>query len=587
MDWKRFFSTAQQVGRRAAAQVGAGLLLGFALVPAVLAQQRPPDSGAVLEQIKKPAAAPRPAPEVLPRAPEPRPALGAPGLKVVVNGFRVSGNTIYPDDVLLAEVQEFVGKEQTIDGLNDAATKVRAYYRERGYFLVQAYLPQQEIKGGIVEIAVIEARIGKVALNLKQGTRYSETLVRGIIEKHLTEGAIITENSLETPLLLLNDLPNATVTSEIKPSQTIGAADLVISVSDDAPSLVSGSVDIDNYGNRYTGAWRAGASFNLANPFALGDQLSYRVFTTDEQMSFQRMAYVVPVGYWGTRIGFAYSTFHYQLGKEFTATQAHGAGTVYTAYGFHPIIRTRGSNLILQAAYETKMLNDRIDTTASNVDRVIDSTKLGVVGDFRDGMLGGGLNSYSFTFTEGNAKIHQAAVLAVDQTTGLHTAGTFAKKNYEFRRLQKITDNSNLLLALQGQMASKNLMSAEKFSLGGPSGVRSYPTGEALGDTGYIFQAEYRYIVPGAKMAGADLVLSGFYDQGWVQINENAPAPTGSPAFDNNFRTLTGYGVGASIGKDSDFVLRMMAAWRLENEAPQSDTASRIPRIWVQGIKWF
>ena len=33
---------------------------------------------------------------------------------------------------------------------NDAATKVRAYYRERGYFLVQAYLPQQEIKGGVI-----------------------------------------------------------------------------------------------------------------------------------------------------------------------------------------------------------------------------------------------------------------------------------------------------------------------------------------------------------------------------------------------------------------------------------------------------
>jgi hemolysin activation/secretion protein len=203
-------------------------------------------------------------------------------------------------------------------------------------------------------------------------------------------------------------------------------------------------------------------------------------------------------------------------------------------------------------------------------------------------MLGGGLNSYSFTLTEGNGKIHQASVLAVDQgTTGLKTAGRFAKKNFEFRRLQKITDNSNLLLALQGQMASKNLMSAEKFSLGGASGVRSYPTGEALGDTGYIFQAEYRYIVPGVRLAGADLALSGFYDQGWVQINENAPAQTGNPAVDNNNRTLTGYGVGASIGKDSDFVVRMMMAWQLENEAPQSDTASRTPRIWVQGIKWF
>jgi hemolysin activation/secretion protein len=564
------------------------LAMVFAAISAANAQQRPPDSGAILEQTqKREMTAPQPTPSVLPRTPEPRPALGAPGLKLVVNGFRVTGNTIYSEDVLLAEVKEFVGKEQTIDGLNDAATKVRAYYRERGYFLVQAYLPQQEIKGGVVEIAIIEARIGKVAVNLKEGTRYSEGLVRGIVENHLVEGAIITETGLETPLLLLNDLPNAVVTSEIKPSQTIGSADLVVTVSD-SPGLISGSVDIDNYGNRYTGAWRAGATFNLSNPFLLGDQISFRAFTTDEHMSFYRLAYVVPVGYWGTRIGAAVSTFHYTLGKEFAPTQTHGDGAVGTVFAFHPLIRTRGANLIFQIAYENKRLNDRVDSIGSNIDRGIDSTKVGFVGDFRDGMFGGGLNSFSFTLTEGNADIHQPAVLAVDQSAaGLKTAGRFAKTNYEFRRLQKLTDNSALLLSLQGQNASKNLMSAERFSLGGPTGVRAYPTGEALGDSGYILQAEYRHIVPGVKLSGADLSLSAFWDQGWLRINENGLPPTGSPAVDNNIRRISGYGFGASVGKDSDFVLRAMAAWRNEDEAPQSDTAHRTPRIWVQGVKWF
>ena len=589
MDFARFFSTAEKVSGNAAAGAWLLALASVLFVPFSLAQtpQQRPDAGSILEQNKPPPQAPQPSPNLVPRAPEPRPALGAPGLKLVVVGFRVTGNTIYAEDVLVDQVKEFVGKEQTIDGLNDAATKVRAYYRERGYFLVQAYLPQQEIKGGVVEIAIIEARIGKVALNLKEGTRYSETLVRGIVEKHLIEGSIITETSLETPLLLLNDLPNATVTSEIKPSQTVGAADLVISVAD-TPGLISGSVDIDNYGNRYTGAYRAGVSFNLSNPFALGDQFSYRAFITDENMAFYRLAYVVPVGYWGTRVGASYATFHYQLGKEFASTLSHGVGAVDTVYAFHPFIRTRGANLIMQAAYETKKLNDRVDTTQSNIDRIIKASKLGVVGDFRDGMLGGGLNSYSLTVTEGNAIINQGAVLTVDQSAaGGHTAGRFAKKNFEFRRLQKVTDNSNVLIALQGQMASKNLMSAERFSLGGPTGVRAYPTGEGLGDTGYVFQAEYRYIIPGLKLNNGDVSLSGFWDQGWVRINENAPPPTGTPATDNNNRRLSGYGVGASLGKDSDFVLRVTAAWRNETDQPQSDSVSRVPRVWAQAIKWF
>ena len=544
------------------------------------AQPKPPDAGSVLEGLKRAPTTPRATPDVLPRLEVPKPALGAPGLKVVVTAFKVSGNTLFSEDVLLATVSEFVGKEQNIDGLNDAATKMRAYYRERGYFLVQAYLPQQEIKGGVVEIAVIEARLGKVELNLKAGTRFSEGIVRGIIEKHLREGDLITEVGLETPLLMLNDFPNAVVSSEIKPSQTIGAADIKVNVSD-VPGLVTGDVSLDNWGNRFTGAIRASLNLNINNPFALGDQFSYNAVITDDRMGLYRLGYVVPVGYWGTRVGFSYTTFHYRLGKDFISLQSHGVGSIVGISAFHPIIRTRGGNLILQASYDDKRLNDRVESTGGNDDRNITGAHLGAVGDWRDGVLGGGLNSFSYMLTEGNAIIMTPGTLVADEA-GLKTRGRFAKHNYEFRRLQKITDNANLLFTLQGQQASKNLMSAEKFSLGGAAGVRAYPSGEGLGDSGYMFQAELRYTVPGLKVATSDVTVSGFWDQGEVQLNKNQ-LPTDTA----NKRRLSGYGVGASVGRDGDFIVRGTAAWRNENELPTSDTATRIPRIWVQAIKWF
>jgi len=592
LDLKQFFASA--AGNTGAAGVLArNLVISLlALIGANALAQTRPDSGSVLEQMKQPPiAAPveRREGDVLPRVEPPRPALGAPDLKVNVTAFKISGNTLYSEAELAATLQEFVGKEQNIDGLNDAATKVRAYYRERGYFLTQAYLPQQEVKGGVVEIAVIEARIGKVALDFKEGTRYSERMVRGIVENHLKQGDIITENGLETPLLLLNDFPNAIVSSEIKPSQTLGAADLTVHVSD-APGWISGSVDVDNYGNRFTGQRRQGITLNISNPLALGDQLAARAFTTDDKMGFYRLAYVIPVGSWGTRVGVSYASFHYRLGKEFIDSLTHGTGGVVSVYAFHPLIRTRSANLILQYANESKHLNDRDDINGTITDRKVGSNKFGFVGDFRDGYLGGGLNSYGYTFTAGYNQLGPDPILLGDQAaTGAKTAGKFARQNLEFRRLQKITDNSSLLVALVGQKASKNLTSSEKFSLGGADGVRSYPAGEALGDTGYIFQAEYRYIVPGFKVFDGDVTLSGFYDQGWVRIQENAIPPAGgvtTPANANN-RRLNGFGIGGSVGRDSDFVLRATVAWRLEDEAPTSDTAQRIPRVWVQGIKWF
>jgi hemolysin activation/secretion protein len=615
LDLKRFFSSAAGDDGAAGAltrrlvfskrclpvpsRTGKAVVAAHFLAAGVLAfcgqgafAQTKPDSGSVFEQLKQPPiAAPgeRRDGSVLPPVETPRPALGAPNLKVNVTGFKVTGNTLFTEAELVASVQEFVGKEQNIDGLNDAATKVRAYYRERGYFLAQAYLPQQEIKNGVVEIAVIEARIGKVAVNFKEGTRYSEKLVRGIIESHLKEGDIITETGLETPLLLLNDFPNAVVSSEIKPSQTLGAADLTVHVSD-TPGWISGSIDVDNYGNRFTGQRRQGITLNINNPLALGDQFAYRAFNTDDEMGFQRVAYVVPVGYWGTRVGVSYSSFHYRLGKQFIDSLTHGTGGVISLYAFHPLIRTRGANLILQYANESKHLNDRDDINGTIIDRKVGSNKFGFVGDFRDGGFGGGLNSYGYTFTAGYNQLGPDPILIGDQSaTGAKTAGKFSRQNIEFRRLQKITDDSSLLLAFSGQKASKNLTSSEKFSLGGADGVRSYPAGEALGDTGYVFQAEYRYIVPGLKVFDGDVTLSGFYDQGWVRIQENFIPPASgvtTPANANN-RRLNGIGIGGSIGRDSDFVLRAEVAWRLEDEAPTSDTAQRIPRVWVQGIKWF
>jgi hemolysin activation/secretion protein len=563
------------------------VVLGVASLCA-LAQpaQRPlgaPDAGNLLEQQRQPLRLPPPEEPVLPRVPEPKPALApAPQLRVKVQEFTFTGNTLYSTETLKAQVEEFVGKELDFEGLNEAATKVRAYYRARGYFLAQAYLPQQAIRQGSVEIGIIEGRIGEVELDRRPGTRISESLLAGILGTNLRQGEIITETGLERPLLIINDLPGAQVTSEIRPSKTVGAADLRVNVSQ-VGGAINGSVDADNQGNRFTGEYRVGATVNWNTPFGYGDQASFRGFVSDEGMWYARFAYLIPLGYRGTRVGVSWSKFEYRLAKDFASLDANGEGEVKSIYAFHPIIRTRNSNLILQLAYEDKKLIDRIETQNSLEERNISSIKPGIVGDFRDGFLGGGLNAYSFTYSRGDLGIAPPSVLALDQgPTGHNTYGTFKKTNVDARRLQRVTDAASVLFSMSGQWANKNLASAEKFSLGGANGVRAYPVGEATADTGLIATAEGRYIWPGVKIFNGDLTLLTFYDYGWAHINEN-PLPTDT----GNKRVLGGYGVGMSAGQDGGFLVRASAAWSTSNEPPQSDPAKRIPRVWVQAIKWF
>ncbi len=550
---------------------------------AAIAQVRP-DAGQVLEQTREPLRLPPPREaDVLPRPPDPKPALPVqPDLRVNVTGFTFTGNTIYSEAFLQSVVAEYVGKQLNFDDLIEAATQVRAYYRERGYFLAQAYLPEQTIRDGQVQIGIIEGRIGEIEIVRRPATRLRESLLAGIVGSHWRQGQIITETGLEKPLLLINDLPTAAVTSEIRPSRTLGAADLRVNV-DEGVGWFNGFVDLDNHGNRFTGQNRLGASLNLNNPLTLGDQASFRGFRTDEDMWFTRLLYLVPVWYYGTRVGVSYSEFSYELAKDFAALEASGEGEVSSVFAFHPVYRTRNANVILQFAYEDKRLFDQVATTNTVEERSIDAVKGGIVGDFRDPVFSGGLNSYAVTLTQGDLRLETPALAAADVgATGRRTQGRFRKTNVDLRRLQRVSNNFNLLVAFSGQEASKNLPSAEKISLGGPNGVRAYPAGEATGDTGMLLQTELRYRVPGVKFGGlGDITLSAHLDHGWVKINQIQ-----LPSDGENERSFSGYGVGVSVGNEGDFIVRATVSER-SGELPTSDPTVRHPRVWAQAVKWF
>lgn len=566
----------------------AGMLVGAApSVDAQLAQVRP-DAGQILEQQRSRVP---PAPfsdrDILPQEEQqPRPALrGSSQMKVSVSKFRITGNRIYSEEELLTAVKDQLGKDLDFDGLNDAALAVRAYYRSRGYFLAQAYLPAQQIRNGVVEIAILEGRVGNVSLSKTEGKQpLRPDFAQGILDTHLKTGDVITETGLERPLLLLSDLPNVVVSSEIGPStKAIGSADLRVNVKE-GDGKISGYADLDNWGNRYTGEWRTGVSVNANNLSGYGDQLSLRATLTNEQMSFVRAAVTGPVGYNGTRAGLSYADFSYSLEKDFNNLRAHGNGSVMSLYGLHPFVRTRNANLIGQVSYEHKLLSDRIDSTNVVEDRSINTVKLGLVGDLRDRVFGGALNSFAISYTEGSLNIQPPAVLAADQAaTGLNTQGKFAKVNFDVRRLQLVTQDINLLLAVSGQLADRNLSSAEKMSLGGANGVRGYPSGQAAGDQGFLFSSELRYLVPKYQLLSGDISLSAFYDAGRVKISHSPLTTSTTP----NFLGISAYGFGLSLGKDSDFLLRTTVAWRGENDTPDADNVRRSARVWFQGIKWF
>jgi hemolysin activation/secretion protein len=64
-----------------------------------------------------------------------------------------------------------------------------------------------------------------------------------------------------------------------------------------------------------------------------------------------------------------------------------------------------------------------------------------------------------------------------------------------------------------GQLTDHNLDSSQKFYLGGPTGVRAYPSSEGSGSEGYLLNLELKKDLP------FNLTGSIFYDEGYVRQN--------------------------------------------------------------------
>jgi hemolysin activation/secretion protein len=547
----------------------------------VLAQQTRPDAGTILEPQRQIPTLPPPggAPTVI-VPPAPPAAAIDPSVRVTPTAFRIQGNTLFSEAELLALVADYVGKPTDMEGLLKAAGAVRRYYRDRGYLLSEAYLPQQRFPAGsgTVIIQVLEARVGKVAVKV-EGEGISESLAGRIVRNHLHTGDYISEYSLDKPILLLRDLAGFDATASVEPGANVGEADITVIVKPYGPRF-DGVIGADDYGVRSAGQARAYASVNVNNPMGWGDSINVRAQTSERQdTNLYRIGYSVPVNGYATKLGLSATRTDYALGKQFAALGASGNATIYGISLTHPFIRSRTNNMLAAVTLERKNLNDVTTTPPSVADRRVDSVRLSLLGNFVDNVTLGSFNSYALNLTHGKVDLDQAT-LAIDQgAVGLRTSGPFNKLNVEYLRTTFLSSAARLTASLQAQMASKNLTSAEKFALGGPTGVRGYPVGEAVGDAGAIVNLEYQHQLPDFGL-GIPLGASVFYDWGRIKYNEN-----NNVAANPNTESLSSVGLGLTVGTFGKYLLTTQLAWRLER-APASDPDKK-PRVWLSLQKWL
>jgi hemolysin activation/secretion protein len=548
--------------------------LGLLAVGQGALAQQPVGAGGQIQQIPPAPTLRNPAP-VLP-APREQPRLDSQpaGAKIQVKVLRVTGQTVYSEGELVAATGFKPGSELTLPELRAMAALISSYYNARGYVVAQAYLPAQDIVDGVVTIAVVEGRYGKVSL--LNETNVSDRLASGYLDG-LNSGDAVAMEPLERRLLLLSDLPGVGVRSTLTPGAAVGTSDLIVNLT--PGRRVTGSVEADNSGNPYTGQYRLGAAINLNEPLGIGDVLSARYLgSTTGGLNYGRVAYQAQVE--AATVGVSYAIFDYRLGRQFAPLHASGSEQIASLYGSYPLIRSYNNNLRLLADIDYRTFQDKVGLTSTTVDKQAWVLNAGIAGDFHDMWGGGGWNSYSLIGTFGDLDIQSPLARAIDAATA-QTDGTYAKASFSVSRLQVLAGPFTLYGSVRGQIAANNLDISEKMELGGAYGVRAYPEGESYGDDGYIATLEARMLLPkwSASLPG-EMHLIGFIDTGYVRYN-TSPWMSGS-----NDATRTGVGVGLTWADANNFSATVAYAHEIGGERATS-APDRFGRFWFQLVKYF
>jgi hemolysin activation/secretion protein len=341
---------------------------------------------------------------------------------------------------------------------------------------------------------------------------------------------------------------------------------------------ISGNLEADNAGSRYTGAYRFGGTLNVNNPAGIGDRLSLRLLASDGGLAYGRASYEAPVG--NLTLGVAYAHLRYSLGREFEALDGSGTADIFSGYARYPLVRSRRANLYALAGIDYKLLRDKIGLASSNSHKRITAATLGLSGDSRDGIGGGGSNVYSVGWTMGDLNIRSLPERTADLTTA-RSAGRFNKVQASFARLQSVAGPFSVYGAVRGQYAFDNLDSSEKMELGGAYGVRAYPEGEAFGDSGYVATAEARLMLGGQRHTlPGQFELFGFVDTGKVRYARD-------PWFlGPNSTRRSAFGAGLSWAGPQGLILKATYARKL-GTGPATSAPDRDGRFWVQIVKMF
>jgi hemolysin activation/secretion protein len=477
-----------------------------------------------------------------------------------VKDFMFAGNTVIDTETLQKITESFKGRELTVDEMALVAETITMAYQERGYILARAYVPEQEIRDGILKIYIAEGNIGK--LKISGNKYYKDRVIKRYFKKQLRD-RVVREGQLERALLLTNDMPSLTSKVILEKGEEPLTVDMVLDIEDKFAAKLS--VDYNNFGSEYIAKHRGGVNVEMTDPW-WGSTFGFRgvgggvpgglrAFSSQDinDSLLWKVDWNVPVGSYGTKLSANFLASDYVVGHNLADLKLKGDTEIYGGRITHPILREKNKNLNLTLGYDHKLARSYQMDEPQSLDE-LNNYYIALDFDNLDRFLGKNIASISYCRSE--RQIHE----------DLPSGRSHPKKNTDIysmdvARIQKIYGYTNLLVRGSGRLCEQRLVSLEQNAIGGYGSVRGHDTSLFMGDSGYTLSGELMFAPPYisdkvvfGQRIGQMVQFALFFDHGGVFIS-NLEAGEDR----NNY--LSGYGGGVRLFYKDIFSLKFDVAF--------------------------
>lgn len=467
---------------------------------------------------------------------------------IPVKRIDILGSSILTSVEIESLVAPLQNKSVTLNQLQEVTDKISQIYQDRNYITSRAVLIPQDIKDGIVTIQVKEGSLERVDVKRAGDLvgRLNDSYIR---DRVLQAGATpLNFANLEDALQLLRADP---LIGDIRANLTTGsqADQSILQITVSEAKSFSIRPFFDNYGNTSTGIYRIGVNLQELNTTGNGDS-TFVGYTRSGSADIYQLNYQYPINPQGGTLGFNFSAGQSPITEPpFDSLNILTDSQTYELAYRQPLLRSPREEFAIGVSTAFENSGSYFGNRSFNFqnfkfdDGRSQSRVLRLSQDYlsRDPIGAWVLRS---TFNMG------LNVLGATIRNDGSPDGRFFYWSGQVLRVQRIgTDRDTLaFFRLNMQFSGDQLLSLNRFSVGGAQSIRGYRQNQLTGDNGIQASVELQFPVARDEEGLATVKLLPFVEAGTIWNSSGVTSTN---------QSLIGLGLGATYQPMRNLLLRL------------------------------